>query len=125
MPERCIISPLAKTWVLDLDGTVVKHNGYKLDGRDSLLSGAKEFFQRLPSEDMVVFLTSRPPELAEMTEAFLHENGLRFDAILYGAPYGERILINDRKPSGLKTAIAINTRRNRFPDTEFVVDEKL
>lgn len=37
-------SPLAKTWILDIDGTIVKHNGYKIDGYDTLLEGVKEFF---------------------------------------------------------------------------------
>ena len=37
MSERFTLSPLPKTWILDLDGTLVKHNGYKTDGRDSLL----------------------------------------------------------------------------------------
>ena len=31
------LSKLPHTWILDLDGTIVKHNGYKLDGKDSLL----------------------------------------------------------------------------------------
>ena len=35
------LSKLPHTWILDLDGTIVKHNGYKLDGKDSLLEGAK------------------------------------------------------------------------------------
>lgn len=125
MCERIKVSPLAKTWILDLYGTVVKHNGYKLDGADTLLPGAEAFFRQLPPEDMVVFLTSRPPELAEATEAFLTGHGVRYDAILYGAPYGERILVNDRKPSGLSTAIAVNTVRDRFMEATFETDEAL
>ena len=35
-----VMSTLPKTWILDLDGTLVKHNGYKMDGEDSLLKGA-------------------------------------------------------------------------------------
>ena len=41
--ERMVLSTLPKTWILDLDGTVVKHNGYKLDGKDTLLIRAKEY----------------------------------------------------------------------------------
>ena len=45
-------SPLEKTWILDVDGTLVKHNGYKIDGYDTLLEGVKEFFEKLsPNED--------------------------------------------------------------------------
>lgn len=125
MSEVITVSPLPKTWVLDLDGTVVKHNGYKLDGRDTLLPGAKAFFASIRPEDMVVFITSRTEEYRSMTEAFLQENGIRYDTILYGAPYGERILVNDRKPSGLTTAIAMNTNRDVFMDAVFEVDEQL
>ena len=32
-------------------------------------------------------------------------------------PYGERILINDKKPSGLRTSIAINKERD---SSEFI-----
>lgn len=125
MSEKIIFSPLGKTWILDLDGTVVKHNGYKLDGEDTLLNGALEFLQSIPSEDMIVFLTSRTKDLAEQTERFLKNNGIRYDAVVYGAPYGERILVNDKKPSGLKTAIAVNTERDVFMDAVFEVDESL
>ena len=116
------VSTLGKTWILDLDGTIVKHNGYKLDGKDTLLPGAADFFKSLPEEDMVVFLTSRTEEMAEQTETFLQQAGINYAAVIYGAPYGERILVNDCKPSGLRTAIAINTQRNQFMETTFVKD---
>ena len=34
------MSILPKTWILDLDGTIVKHNGYIEDGFDTLLKEA-------------------------------------------------------------------------------------
>jgi hypothetical protein len=119
------LSPLGKTWILDLDGTVVKHNGYKTDGFDTLLPGARDFLQRIPQTDMIVFITSRTYVEQDRTEAFLNENGIRFTCILYNAPFGERILINDRKPSGLNTAIAVNTDRDVFCRVEFETDPTL
>lgn len=119
------VSPLGKTWLLDLDGTIVKHNGYLIDGRDSLLPGAKEFFDGISEEDKVIILTARGSEYREMTESFLTEAGIRFDIILYDMPHGERVLINDKKASGLKTAIAVNTERDQFCQAEFVVNEEL
>ena len=123
--HKLVLSALAHTWILDLDGTIVKHNGYLLDGRDSLLDGAEVFLSEIPKEDMVVFVTSRKEEYRERTEKFLQENGIRYDTIIYGAPYGERILLNDRKPSGLTMGYAVNKNRdsNEFPMVE--VDEKL
>jgi len=125
MHEKIVVSPLPKTWFLDLDGTIVKHNGYKLDGHDTFLPGAEQFLKCIAPEDMVVFVTSRTGECMEITERFLQEHGIRYDHIICGAPYGERILINDRKPSGLPMSIAVNTKRNEFTDIVFVRDETL
>ena len=125
MKKKITLSALGKTWVLDLDGTVVVHNGYLADGKDTLLPGAKTFLDAIPEGDMIIFLTSRKKDYAELTERFLKEHDIRYDVILYEAPYGERILINDRKPSGLATAFAVNTERNVFCETIFQVDEGL
>lgn len=122
MSEQIIVSALAKTWLLDIDGTICKHNGYKIDGCDTLLPGVKEFFSKIGPDDKIIFITSRKKEYADVTEAFLQENGLRWDVIIYDLPYGERILINDRKPSGLKTSIAINTERDVFLKETFQID---
>ena len=62
------VSPLGKTWLLDIDGTICKHNGYKNDGRDTILPGVKEFFSSLGPEDKVVFLTSRKREDADCSQ---------------------------------------------------------
>lgn len=68
------VSPLAKTWILDLDGTIVKHNGYKIDGEDTFLDGAREFLDKIPKEDMVVFITSRTDNEKNITENFLSKH---------------------------------------------------
>lgn len=60
MSEAITLSPLPKTWILDLDGTLVKHNGYKIDGYDTLLPDAEEFLQNIRPEDMV--LIKRQPK---------------------------------------------------------------
>ena len=109
-----VMSTLPKTWILDLDGTVVKHNGYKIDGEDSLLPGAKEYIDAIPADDRVVILTSRTDEYRDSTLLFLKEKGIRYDDILFNMPMGERIVINDRKPSGLDMAYAVNLDRDRF-----------
>ncbi len=123
--KKLILSALAHTWILDLDGTMVKHNGYKQDGRDTFLHGAEQFLKSIPQEDMIIFLTSRSKEYAQMTEKFLLEHGVRFDAVLYQVPYGERIVINDKKPSGLKTAVARNVDRDADVNLEFHIRKSL
>ena len=54
MKKKITLSALGKTWVLDLDGTVVVHNGYLADGKDTLLSGAKTFLDAIPEGDMII-----------------------------------------------------------------------
>ena len=92
------LSPLPHTWILDLDGTIVEHNGYKKYGYDVFLEGAEDFLRSIPDEDMIIFITSRTEGSKELTLRFLNENRIRYDHIIWNAPYGERILINDRKP---------------------------
>ncbi|MCI9078953.1 MAG: hypothetical protein HFH68_08525 [Lachnospiraceae bacterium] len=121
-PENVVkLSPLAKTWILDLDGTILRHNGYKT-GKDSFLDGAEQFLKEIPEEDMVVFVTSRTTSEKEITEDFLRKNNIRYNTVIYNAPYGERILINDAKPSGLKTALAYTTKRDEFCKVSFEID---
>lgn len=110
-------SPLPKTWILDVDGTLVKHNGYKTDGYDTLLEGVKEFFETLSSQDTVILLTTRKEEYLPALKNFLAENNIRYDVLLTDMPMGERILINDRKPSGLDMAFAVNKNRNDMLDS--------
>ncbi len=119
------LSPLGKTWILDIDGTIVKHNGYKIDGHDTLLPGAKEFLQNIPEQDMLIFVTARTDEVREQTIQFLKENDIHYNHIIFNAPYGERILINDRKPSGLNMSVAVNTDRDVFTEDLFIIDETL
>lgn len=114
MEEKLILSTLPKTWIFDLDGTLVKHNGYKLDGRDTLLPGAKEYLAGIPEEDKIILFTSRMEEYRELTLQFLRENAIRYDKILFDMPMGERIVINDRKPSGIDMAVALNVDRDDF-----------
>ena len=118
------VSNVPKTWLFDLDGTVVVHNGYKENG-ECLLDGAKEFLSGLPKEDKIIFLTSRKEEYRCETEAFLKRNNIRYDYIIFELPYGERILINDKKPLGMQTAIAINTDRDVFMKQRFTVNDAI
>ena len=114
MENDLILSTLPKTWILDLDGTLLKHNGYKLDGKDTVLDGVIEYFNTIPREDKIVIVTSRTDEYKDITLNFLRENNIRYDEILFNMPMGERILVNDRKPSGLDMSVAMNVDRDQF-----------
>ncbi|MDY3917267.1 MAG: hypothetical protein SOZ01_11215 [Selenomonadaceae bacterium] len=112
MAQKLVLSPLPKTWIFDLDGTLVQHNGY-LTGTDTWLPGAREFLQAIPDEDYVLILTAREERYREQTETFLQAAGVRYDAIQFGMPVGERILLNDDKPSGLVMSQAVSLARNQ------------
>ena len=112
--NELVLSTLPKTWIFDLDGTLMKHNGYRTEEGDTLLPGAKEAIDAIPPEDKIVILTSRTEEIREQTLAFLKDHAIRYDEILFGMPMGERIVVNDRKPSGIDMAFAVNLDRNQF-----------
>ncbi|MCL2698896.1 MAG: HAD family acid phosphatase [Defluviitaleaceae bacterium] len=118
------LSNMRKTWILDLDGTLLRHNGY-LHGGDALVDGVKEFIDSIYDTGKIVILTAREEEFREETLAFLKKAGIRYHEILFDLPWGERILINDKKPSGLETAIAVNIERDKGIHIDVVIDEEL
>jgi len=104
---------LSHTWFIDLDGSIVKHNGYIVDKGDSLLDGVSVFFKNIPTKDIIIITTSRKKKFKKKTIEFLKKNKIPFNEIMFDLPYGERILINDIKPNQkLKTSISINLKRN-------------
>ena len=106
------VSLLAKTWFFDLDGTILRHNSLWQEGHDEVLPGVLEFWATIPAQDKIVITTARDEIEKERTLKFLDEQGIRYDHTIFGLPYGERFLLNDLKPNGLKTAVAINLERN-------------
>jgi len=119
------LSPLAHTWLIDIDGTIVRHNGHKSNA-ESLLEGVLAFWAQIPTTDKVVLLTARTAEEMKATLGFLDQQGLRYDHVLFEMPTGERVLINDCKPSGLKTAIALNVVRDKgLSGLRFSIDPNL
>ena len=89
------------------------------------MPGAREFLESIPERDMIIFLTARSTYEKDHTMRFLKENKVRYDHIIFNAGEGERIMINDMKPDGLVTAYAINTKRDRFCQTEFITDHTM
>lgn len=119
------LSQLSHTWILDLDGTIVKHNGYKIDGKDSFLEGAEDFLKSIPIEDTIIFVTSRQNAYKDATISFLKENNVRYSQIIFEIPYGERILMNDDKPSGLKMGIAYNKLRDSASFPNIIINQDI
>ena len=124
MKNNLVLSSLPHTWIFDVDGTICMHNGYK-NGKDVILEGVKELFAQIPAKDMIILLTSRKQQERENLTKFMNDNNLRFDNIIFDAPMGERILINDNKPSGLKCAYAINKQRDKKLNILLEINEEL
>ena len=124
MSNNLVLSPLPHTWIFDVDGTICVHNGYK-NGEDIILGGVKELFAQIPEEDMIILLTSRKSEEKDNLIKFMKDNGLRYNHIIFDAPMGERILVNDDKPSGLKCAYAINKERDEKLEISLIVNKDL
>lgn len=122
--NKIVLSPLGHTWIFDLDGTLVRHNGYKESGEE-LLPGAKELINSIPREDMILILTARKEEFRAQTVDFLAKHGIKYDHIIFEAPYGERIVVNDKKPSGLNMSVAVNLERDDISGLCYQIDRTL
>ena len=119
------VSRLNHTWLIDVDGNILRHNGH-LSGGDELLPGVVEFWAQIPAGDTIVLLSARAHDHQAATLHFLDKQGLRYDHAVFGLPTGERILINDSKPSGLPTALAVNLARDQgLGELSLDIDQKL
>ena len=107
-----------KTIFCDIDGTLVKHElpwknaipTKKLD----LLEGTIEKFSEWDAKGYyVILVTGRKESLRKNTERQLSEAGIIYDKLIMGIGGGSRVLINDCKPDGAKTAFAFNIRRDK------------
>ena len=105
------MSCLSKTWFFDVDGVLVKHNGY-LNGGDIWLDGAVEFLKNLSQEDKIILTTSRQQEDLNWLIKQLNSNGIEIYSSITGLPHGERVVVNDSKPSGLRTAFSVTLNRD-------------
>lgn len=115
--RQIVLSSLPHVWIIDIDGTIIEHNSHRVPGKgNKLLNGVEEFWKKIPPNDMIILMTAREESYIESTLDFLAKSGIRFDKVVFGVPQGERILINDTKPSGLETALAINLERNEGLD---------
>lgn len=125
MKQELVLSTLGKTWIFDLDGTLVEHNGYKT-GDDHWLPGALELLKIIPETDYILILTAREKEAREKTEIFLKKHRIRYNDIKFEMPMGERILLNDSKPSGLRMSHSVECNRNEgLANFKVLIDENL
>jgi hypothetical protein len=123
--DALILSPLEHTWFIDIDGTILYHNSHLDANGNKILPGVRDFFDSIPYNDTIILITAREEKYRPDLELFLSENHLRYNYIICNIPTGERILINDKKPSGLKTAYSVNLERDKGIFLKINIDDDL
>jgi len=102
-----------KTYFLDFDGTLVYQKSYE-QNEDIILPGTIDFFNNVVKEyDFVIITTARDKSHKNRIEKFMRSFGLKCDLVICGISPGKRILINDKKPDGTKTAFSLNLERDK------------
>lgn len=117
--------PRPKTLFLDIDGTLLEHPGTLsqillteqlqprfLFGVEPLPGVREKLDQWNAQGHRIILTTGRPESMRAFTQQQLDRAGIFYDQLVMGITGGERVLINDRKPSGEDTARAINVDRN-------------
>lgn len=112
LPNKYNLSGYTKTWIFDLDGTILEFESLQDKGYDRLLPGVQELWNTFDDKDMIILITARPSSLKEKTLNFLNKCGIRYDLAIFDAPYGERTIVNDFKKSGEPTAFSWNVFRD-------------
>ena len=105
-----------KTLFIDIDGTLFKHKGTFSNiamSESTLLPDAREKMNEWCSKEYKIILTTaRRESLREKTEQDLSRLGIPYDNLIMGISKGQRIIINDKRPTGEETAFAINVERD-------------
>jgi histidinol phosphatase-like enzyme len=108
---------MKKTIFIDIDGTLVKHQGnmsnmFLCDME--ILPGVLEKLNEWDAKGYKIILTTGRKEcLRKLTKKQLLKNGIFYDQLIMGLTRGERILINDIKPNNdMITASAIQINRD-------------
>lgn len=115
-----------KTWFLDFDGTIVLQKSH-LSDTDQILPSTIDFFKTFVKEDdMVIITTARDEnEHKDRILSFMKKHSLKCDLVICNLNTGPRILINDTKPDGSRTAYSVNVKRDEGISRENIYDTKI
>ena len=99
-----------KTLFCDIDGTLIKHRKPTDVSRSKVNILPKTIETLLHLDKLgynIILTTGRKESLRKTTEEELTKAGIIYDKLVTGIGGGDRILINDKKPDGRKTAWSI------------------
>tara|TARA_Y100000592_G_scaffold28506_1_gene45351 strand:+ start:37554 stop:37913 length:360 start_codon:yes stop_codon:yes gene_type:complete len=107
-----------KTYIIDLDGTVIKHQppAERHLPMEALNNSVDSLHTIVKEGHKIILMTARPLCCYADTVAGLHSLGIDevFDQIIFGVGSGERVVVNDLKPeSDTPTAKCVNLKRNK------------
>lgn len=107
-----------KTIFCDIDGTLLNHCGDIVENYSNeliALTGVQKNIKQWEKLNYkIILVTGRKECLRQITENQLKNNGIIYDQLIMGLNNGPRVLINDKKESGIENmAYAINIVRNK------------
>lgn len=106
-----------KTIFCDIDGTLVKHKSpVETSSEDVELEILEGTLNKLLEWDKkgynIILITGRRESARKITEKQLAKIGVIYDQLIMGIGGGVRVIINDSKPDGENTSVAITVPRN-------------
>ena len=116
--ERCTVDNRPKTLFIDIDGTLLYHQGIgnlqsKLKSPQPLPGVLEKFDEWDRKGYKFILVTGRRESEREATQEQLHTMGIVYDQLIMGVGGGQRVMINDTKPgSDWPTALAVVVKRN-------------
>lgn len=107
---------MSKTIFIDIDGTLIKHQG----SLEKCIYGPVETIQYTEEKiqdwmlagHRVIITTARPESTRKQTIKTLEECRIMYDMLIMGLPHGPRVVINDAKPNIGEMAVGITIKRN-------------
>jgi mannose-6-phosphate isomerase-like protein (cupin superfamily) len=112
------MSVAPKTIFCDIDGTLLHHHGTIDDNAKKepiVLPNVLNSIQQWEKLNYkIIIITGRKESARKATEEQLFNAGIVYDSLIMGITNGDRIILNDKKPNGIRnTTYAINLVRNK------------
>lgn len=105
-----------KTILIDIDGTILYHKRdlYRMTTEEPIVlpNVIERFLQWRKEGCHIILTTARTEGCRHITEKQLAKVGIFYDNLVMGLTSGPRVLINDTKPNGKKTAVAFSIPRD-------------
>jgi quercetin dioxygenase-like cupin family protein len=107
-----------KTIFCDIDGTLFHHFGNVTENISKdpiILNNVLEKIAEWEKLNYkIILITGRKESTRKQTELQLENAGIYYDSLIMGITNGDRVIINDKKPNGIKnTTFAVNLVRNK------------